>query len=171
MVQKQVGSHPAWISAIQKALKGIYNQYELQFGEESRPTSPTREVADVSEYEAYMCIEDDSSDRGDYVQYSEETRAPAKVDPRKWWVENRHRYPALNHMASDLLAAPASSAADERLFSKAQNVLNERFNTLDDLAESTQCLKNWLEQGLLDSLNLRYQETEDRSEQDSVPPP
>ena len=148
----------------------MYSQYEVQFGKESRPTSPTRVNADVSEYEAYMCIEDEFSNRGDYVQYAEETRAPSKVDPLRWWVENCHRYPILNHMAFDLLAAPASSAADERLFSKAQHVLNEdRFNTLDDLAESTQCLKNWFEQGLLDSLNLRYQEAQDKLEQDSVP--
>lgn len=164
------GTHPAWISAATKALKGMYSQYEVQFDKESRPTSPTRVNADVSEYEAYMCIEDEFSNRGDYVQYAEETRAPSKVDPLRWWVENCHRYPILNHMAFDLLAAPASSAADERLFSKAQHVLNEdRFNTLDDLAESTQCLKNWFEQGLLDSLNLRYQEAQDKLEQDSVP--
>jgi hypothetical protein len=165
------GTHPAWISAATKALKGTYSLYEVQFGEGSRPTSSTRVHADVSEYEAYMCIEDEFSNRGDYVQYAEGTRAPSKVDPLRWWVEDRHRCPTLSHMAFDLLAAPASSAADERLFSKAQHVLNEdRFNTLDDLAESTQCLKNWFVQGLLDSLSLRYQEAQNRSEQESVPP-
>ena len=118
-----------------------------------------------------MCIEDEFSNRGDYVQYADETRAPLKVDSLRWWAKNRHRYPALSRMAFDLLAAPASSAADDRLFDKAQHALNEdRPNTLDDLAESTQCLKNWFEQGLLDSLSLRYQEAKYRSEQDSVPP-
>lgn len=40
-------------------------------------------------------------------------------------------------MAMDLLAAPANSAADERTFSKAGQVLNEsRYNTLVDLAEA-----------------------------------
>lgn len=59
-------------------------------------------------------------------------------------------------MAFDLLAAPASSSVDESLFSKAQHVLNEdRFNTLNDLTEAVRCLKNWFEQGLLDSLDLR----------------
>lgn len=85
-----------------------------------------------------MCIEDEFINRGDYVQYAEEARAPSKVDPLRRRVENWHRYPTLSHMAFDLLAAPASSAADERPSSKAQHVLNEdRANTLDNLAEST----------------------------------
>lgn len=92
----------------------------------------------MSEYEAYMCIKDKFSNRGDYVQYAEETCAPSKVNPLRWQVENCHCYPILNHIAFDLLAALASSATDEQLFSKAQHVLNkDRFNTLDDLAEST----------------------------------
>jgi hypothetical protein len=61
-----------------------------------------------------------------------------------------HRYPILPHMAMDLLAAPASSSADERTFSKAGEVLVEsRYNTFADLAEANQCLKSWCDEGLI----------------------
>ena len=53
-------------------------------------------------------------------------------------------------MAFDLLGAPASSSADERTFSKAGHSLNnERFNTLDDLAEAVQCPKSWMDEGII----------------------
>jgi hypothetical protein len=53
-------------------------------------------------------------------------------------------------MAFDLLAAPASSSADERQFSQAHWTLNkERFNTKDDLAEANQCLKSWINEGII----------------------
>ena len=59
-------------------------------------------------------------------------------------------------MAFDLLAAPASSSADERQFSQADWTLNkERFNTKDDLAEANQCLKSWISEGII------YQTTEE----------
>lgn len=47
-------------------------------------------------------------------------------------------------MAYNLLAAPAMSAECERLFSVTKWVVNnERSRTLDDLAESSQCLRSW----------------------------
>ena len=52
-------------------------------------------------------------------------------------------------MAFDLLAAPASSAADERVFSIAGHVLDdEHWHTKDDLAEAQQCLKSWSAAGM-----------------------
>jgi hypothetical protein len=71
-------------------------------------------------------------------------------------------------MALDLLGAPASSSADERTFSKGGQVLNnERFNSLDDLAEGHQCLKSWSDEGLI----WQQGESDGEEEQDDTSPP
>lgn len=55
-----------------------------------------------------------------------------------------------------LLAAPASSSADERQFSMASHVLDEEhWHTLDDLAEAWQCLKSLFLEGIHVSLSDR----------------
>lgn len=52
-------------------------------------------------------------------------------------------------MAFDLLAAPASSSADERTFSKAGRVLDgDRWHTKDDLAQAEQCLRSAIDDGI-----------------------
>jgi hypothetical protein len=47
------------------------------------------------------------------------------TDPLDWWILHQDQYPVLKHLAFTLLAAPASTAADERLFSMTGNVVNE----------------------------------------------
>ena len=56
----------------------------------------------------------------------------------------------LRHLAFDLLAAPASTAADERLFSQAGRVVNEeRPHMHQELAEALQCIRSWRHEGLI----------------------
>ena len=111
---------------------------------------PSQPVKELSEFEQYNRIEDEHSLTDDLERYLREERAPEGTNPLTWWRANHHRYPILRHMAMDLLAAPASSAADERTFSKAGQVLNEsRYNTLADLAEANQCCKSWCSEGLI----------------------
>ena len=50
----------------------------------------------------------------------------------------------------EVLAAPASSAADERIYSMAGDVVNdERPNTMEELAEAYQGLRSWYSERLL----------------------
>ena len=71
-------------------------------------------------------------------------------DPLDWWKLNQDDYPVLKHLAFTTLAAPASTAADERLFSITGNVVNEeRPHIKQDLAEGQQCLRSWYVEGLI----------------------
>lgn len=86
----------------------------------------------------------------DLQRYRREQQAPHDVNPLTWWRDNQHNYPILKHLAFDVLAAPASTAADERLFSMAGNVVNEqRPHTQEELAQAVQCLRSWYQGGLI----------------------
>jgi hypothetical protein len=52
------------------------------------------------------------------------------LDPLAWWRENKARFPCLAHVARTLLAAQATSAASERVFSAAGNIASKLRNTL-----------------------------------------
>ena len=96
--------------------------------------SPKREL---SRFAAYNNLDDIDGDMDELTQYRRELPADAHVDPLAWWVTNHHRFPVLRHLAFTLLAAPASTAADERLFSMAGGVVNQhRPHTQQEPAES-----------------------------------
>ena len=72
------------------------------------------------------------------------------TDALQWWANNKHRFPILKHLAFTYLAAPPSSADNERLFSKAGNVVNEeRPHTQAELVQAVQCLRSWHENNIL----------------------
>lgn len=75
---------------------------------------------------------------------------PDTQDPLDWWKLHQDDYPVLKHLAFTLLAAPASTSSDERLFSTAGNVVNEqRPHTKQPIAERVQCLRSWHAEGLI----------------------
>jgi len=141
-------THPVWITNARKAVTLLYNEYKQRHADDAlAPVAPPKEL---SEFERYNLLDNDYDTDDDLERYLREDRAPAKTNPLTWWQHNQQRYPVLCHMAFDLLAAPASSSADERQFSQAHWTLNkERFNTKDDLAEANQCLKSWINEGII----------------------
>jgi hypothetical protein len=140
--------HPQWIDDAKDAVNSLYDGYKRRHADEALLTN--QPVKELSEFKQYNRIEDDYSLTDDLERYLREERALEGTNPLTWWRANQHRYPILRHMAMDLLATPASSAADERTFSQAGQVLNEgRYNTLADLAEANQCCKSWCNEGLI----------------------
>jgi hypothetical protein len=55
----------------------------------------------------------------------------------------------LRHLAFEISACLVSSAADERVFWLVGNVLDERHNTQEELAEAYQGLNSWLAEELI----------------------
>ena len=136
--------HPQWVSDAMKAVKASFASYERRYREEVLQSQELVDGSEEDEFEAYNTNSDDIFVLDDLDCYLREPHDPdEKVSPLKGWQDNHHRFPVLRHMAFDLLAAPASSSTDERLFSKAGHVLNEeRWHTGDELAESAQLLKS-----------------------------
>jgi hypothetical protein len=84
------------------------------------------------------------------ARYMHAPEPPEQQDPLQWWLLHQSQYPVLKHLALTLLAAPASTAADERLFSTSGNVVNEqRPRTQQELAQAVQCLRSWHSEGLV----------------------
>lgn len=68
-----------------------------------------------------------------------------KIDVLKWWkLQEMGPYPNLAIMARDYLSIPASSAATERSFSSAENLITENRSRLSpETVRALMCLKSW----------------------------
>ena len=114
-----------------------------------RRTPPVLACKEMDDYAAHCNVSRRAHVDDDLYRSRHEEQAHPEVNPLAWWQANHQNYPILKHLAFDLLAAPASTAADERLFSMAGNVVNEhRPHTQAELAQAVQCLRSWHQAGL-----------------------
>ena len=67
------------------------------------------------------------------------------ANPLLWWKEHQYLYPLLASLARQYLAAQATSAPSERVFSAAQRITNGRKNRIDpDMASKVHFVgRNW----------------------------
>jgi hypothetical protein len=142
--------HPEWIPEAKVKIRELYQEYKRRHGDEFMATAIDEVTGtELSEFERYNRLKSNAFGGDELERYLRDERAPQDDNPLDWWRLNQHRYPVLRHMAFDLLATPASSSADERIFSQAGHVLDEEhFNTKDDLAEAQQCLKSIFDEGI-----------------------
>lgn len=149
------GKGELWTVKARRAIEELYSEYKKRYSDSEATAiaalnrrSPRHKALD--EFELSLLMEDDEALDDELQRYLAEPLTPYNTNPVSWWQVNHYQYPILRHMALDLLAAPSSSAAAERQFSLAGHVLNEdRYQTLTDLAEANQCLKNWYLQDLV----------------------
>lgn len=125
--------------------------YNLDASERSSTPPPARHkeltgYAAYNEWRTRLPIEP----WDEIAKYKGITDPPESQDPLDWLVQNQDQYPVLKHLAFTLMAAPASTAADERFFSIGGSVVNEeRPHTQQQLAESVKCLRSWYHKGLI----------------------
>lgn len=142
--------HPDWILTMKEEVEELYQEYKVRHAEELDAVATAAATEkELTAFERYNLIKDDVYESNELARYLREDRQSADVNPLIWWRNNAHRYPVLKHMAFDHLAAPASSSADERQFSKAGHKLDEdHYNTKDDLAEAEQLTKSAIDEGI-----------------------
>jgi hypothetical protein len=117
-------------------------------------TSPVQRKKELKGYAAWNQKRSQkmtsTTSQDELAKYRNIADPPEGQDPLDWWRLHQNDYPVLKHLAFALLAAPASTSADERLFSRAGNVVNEqRPHTQQQLAEHVQCLRSWHAEGLI----------------------
>ena len=146
--EKQSAVHSDQIVEAKTAVYSLYNEYRRRHANEAiRPLGPVKEL---SKFHKYNRVKPDYESSDDLDRYLCKDLALEDADLLGQQQFNYYRYLILHYIALDLLVALASSSVDERQFSKADQTLNkERFNTKSDSAEANQCLKSWIDEGLI----------------------
>jgi hypothetical protein len=138
----------SWLESADEVMNRAWQDAKRRWPNEVTVPSPKQQEMDA--FDAYNHDIDDDTDNDELARYLREERAPQGTRPLTWWREYHHRFPLLRHLAFEVLAAPSSSCADERIFSMAGDVVNdERPNTMEELAEAYQGLRSWYSEGLL----------------------
>jgi hypothetical protein len=149
--ERSWGERRGWIKAVEQTISASWNDCKRRWPNDVQsPRLPLgcRPHEEVDEFERFMEPEDDL-ELDDLARWRREPCVRTR-EPLQWWRDNHHRFPVLRHLAFEIFACPASSAADERTFSMAGNVLNEaRHNTQEELAEAYQGLRSWFTQDLI----------------------
>jgi hypothetical protein len=117
---------PLWRAEVLRLAESTYKAAKKLWSDSiPQKKSPQR---DKTAYEASNTLsDDDDDDENELNRYPNSPRLKgiALVDPLRWWQDNETSYLVLSHLAFELLAAPSSTAASERLFSMAGNVVSE----------------------------------------------
>ena len=133
--ERHWGGKEDWLRGVDEVVCKAWQDAKRRWPNEVQVSSPKQD--DASTFDSYNHDLDDECDHDELARYAREEKAPKGTLPLAWWRENQHRIPVLRHLAFEVLAAPASSAADERVFSMAGYVVNEeRPRTLEELAEA-----------------------------------
>ena len=149
--EKHWSDRQDWISAVNETVNLAWSECKRRWPNEVQSPPPLlrrRQHEELDEFERFMEPEEEP-EMDDLTRWQHEPCVKTK-EPLQWWRDNHHRFPVLRHLAFELFACPASSAADERTFSIAGNVLNEdRHNTQEALAEAYQGLRSWFAENLI----------------------
>jgi hypothetical protein len=149
--ERNWGERRDWMKAVEETICISWNDCKRRWPNDVQsPRLPLggRPYEELDEFERFMEPEEDY-ELDDLARWRHEPCVRTR-EPLQWWRDNHHRFPVLRHLAFEIFACPASSAADERTFSMAGNVLNEaRHNTQEELAEAYQGLRSWFTQDLI----------------------
>lgn len=153
-------SHLAWINDVDKLMEGLFKQYQRLYPHEQRPRSHEGSYDHLTEFERYNQLGSTLSHLSELQAYRHEPRANQKANNFHWWRDNRTKFPVLYHGAMDLLAVPATTTADERLFSESDDVINnDRPRVHEEAAEHMVSIRSWIASGIVD-LTLLVNEDE-----------
>jgi len=71
-----------------------------------------------------------TTQQNEIEQYRLEPAVPYRTNPLSYWRERKHLYPNIAMLARLYLAIPATSAASERVFSSAGNIITKKRSSL-----------------------------------------
>lgn len=162
-----------WIRGVTTTMETLYRHYQRLYPEEQVQETTSKPRKERSEYQRRNDVTSAITASSELQRYNlEPLWQPPDSDDEKeqeerrkgkepqtiitWWRDNRSRYPILYRIAMDHLAAPATTAEDEREFSRADDVINnDRPRLADTTAQSIQCLRSWCMSGIVNLREVR----------------
>lgn len=149
--ERNWGERRDWIKAVEETISTSWSDCKRRWPNDVQsPRLPlgARPHEEIDEFERFMEPQEDL-EMDDLARWRREPCVRTR-ELLQWWRDNHDRFPVLRHLAFEIFACPASSAADERAFSLAGNVLNDaRHNTQEELAEAYQGLRSWFAEELI----------------------
>ena len=123
-------------------LKEIYNKKKQELGTIQSQTRPQVNNSLLQNIFANRHRHEQADEIESYMMIEE---ADVDICSFKWWASQASNFPILSELAKKYLAIPATSAASERLFSDAGNVMTvRRTNLLPSTFEHLIfCKRNW----------------------------
>jgi hypothetical protein len=144
--------HPEWIELSNRNFQALWAQYKGL----PKPRSTRAHKIPSNIDEAIDGLIDpqygDRDKEDEYEQWKREPIAPrgsaAHLDPIKYWVGLRDRYPNLSKLALTVLSIPASSCECERVFSELGDLLEPRRRCISpELLATLQSVRRWRRAG------------------------
>lgn len=125
-------------------LKEIYNEKKQELGM-TQQASQARPQVNNSLLQFIFANRHRRTQPDEVERYIMIEEADIDICPFKWWASQASNFPILSELAKKYLSIPATSAASERLFSDAGNVMTaKRTNLLPSTFEHLIfCKRNW----------------------------
>ena len=138
---------PTWLESNNRNFQALWAEYKGL----ARPRIRTRIIANNINDAIDSIINPASmgSNEDEFKQWKRCELCAAKgsdhaINPIKYWVELRDRYPNLSKLALDVLSILASSCECERVFSELSDLLEpRRRGILPELLAAIQCNRRW----------------------------
>jgi hypothetical protein len=113
----------ATIATVKEEFHLVQRLYNIDAPVRSSISPPRKELTGFATYNKLSFRNKQPED--ELARYKTTAEPPNSQDPLQWWLLHQDQYPVLKHLVFTTLAAPVSTAADERLFSIAGNMVNE----------------------------------------------
>jgi hypothetical protein len=155
-VSKWSDTHPQWIKDVDRLMDEQLKVYQRLYPH-AQAASRRRLSQDqqLSDFDRYNIVNLSAFEGSEMELFKREPLLQNNGNIIYWWRDNKERFPVLYHMAMDLLAAPATTAADERVFSQGDDVINnERPRLSDAMGEQQVCLRSWITGGLVNLTDI-----------------
>ncbi|KAF7451186.1 hypothetical protein A1F99_029630 [Pyrenophora tritici-repentis] len=139
---------PDWLESSNRKFQHLWAEYKSLPKPRLRPKVRHNDIDDaINSFIEPAGLTENEEDEYEAWKRSEPI-ASEGVDPIKYWVGLRDRYPSLSKFAIDMLSIPGSSCECERLFSELGDLLEPRRRSISpQLLAAIQCDRRWIRAG------------------------
>ena len=118
----------------------LHQSYHRQYPDAVLSNRTAMQERELNDFERCYFISGNGRNITELQRDKKETLLKGDGDMIHWWRDNRQRHPPLSRIAQDLLAVPTTTAADKRVSSESDDVVNNERPLLGE--NSPECLRS-----------------------------